>query len=679
MSDEWSTSSDDNNIENFETIESWVVGKIQSWRDYYDSVYKNDFEEYYRIWRGEWAVEDRTRSSERSRLVTPGTMQAVEECAAEVEEATFTGPLFDIYDDVADNEKTDIMQLKKLLKEDMAKQKVNSGISESILNGAVYGTGIAEIVMDEVIEQKPAVKPMMGGQAVQVGVERRERTVVKLRPILPQNFLIDPNGTDVDNALGVCIDEFVGSEVVLQAQEKGIYDDDVYCGSAASDSELEPTQDMTVYDEDRIRLQRYYGLVPRHLLEASEIDTETEELATLVAEGVEGADEESYYVEAIVVLGNGKLLKAERNPYMMQDRPVVAFQWDNVPGRFFGRGVVEKAYNSQKAVDAEIRARIDALALTNAPMMAIDATRMPRGAKPTIKPGKMIKTNGNPAEILSPFNFGQVQQITFEQANSLQKMLQQATGAVNSSGMPGDAAAGGAKTGAIAMALGSVMKRHKRTLNGFQSCFLIPMVEKMAHRYMQFDPETYPVGDYKFHAEGSLGLIGREYEVSQLSQLLSTMPPDSPLYPQLVDSIIGNMAITNREELQMAMKKASEPNEQEQQQQQQMHEAEMATKQATLGVLQAEANKSNASAQYDQAKAANIPMENEIDMAKVAANNFSPDDGKDVEFERRLVLLDEIRKDRELSIKEKKAESDMKLAEQSATEADALSRMMTDG
>ena len=85
---------------------------------------------------------------------------------------------------------------------------------------------------------------------------------------------------------------------------------------------------------------------------------------------------------------------------MMQDRPVVAFPWDVVPGRFWGRGVCEKGYNSQKALDTELRARIDALSLTIHPMMAIDATRLPRGAKPEIRPGKMILTSGDPREVL---------------------------------------------------------------------------------------------------------------------------------------------------------------------------------------------------------------------------------------------------------------------------------------
>lgn len=74
------------------------------------------------------------------------------------------------------------------------------------------------------------------------------------------------------------------------------------------------------------------------------------------------------------------------------------------PGEFWGRGVCEKGMNSQNALDTELRARIDALALTNAPMMAVDASKMPRGLRSQeeqgggipIAPGKTIMTNGNP-------------------------------------------------------------------------------------------------------------------------------------------------------------------------------------------------------------------------------------------------------------------------------------------
>jgi hypothetical protein len=146
-----------------------------------------------------------------------------------------------------------------------------------------------------------------------------------------------------------------------------------------------------------VRLTKYYGLVPTSLLKNVELD-EDDDLKDMVdlQETKEDEDEKSY-TEVIVVIANGSiLLKVEKNPYMKQDRPVVAFSWDKVPFKFWGRGICEKGYNSQKALDAELRARIDALALTVHPMMAVDASRMPRGAKLDIRAGKTILTNGNP-------------------------------------------------------------------------------------------------------------------------------------------------------------------------------------------------------------------------------------------------------------------------------------------
>ena len=57
---------------------SWITGHLDKWRTYRDNNFTDDWEEYERIFRGEWAAEDKTRDSERSRIVSPATQQAVE-------------------------------------------------------------------------------------------------------------------------------------------------------------------------------------------------------------------------------------------------------------------------------------------------------------------------------------------------------------------------------------------------------------------------------------------------------------------------------------------------------------------------------------------------------------------------------------------------------------------------
>ena len=631
-----------------ETLESWVMAKCRDWRDHYETNYEQKFDEYYRLWRGIYSSEDRNRESERSQIISPALQQAVESSVAEIEEATFgRGRFFDMKDDISDQENQDIVYLREKLLEDFKANKIRKGVAECLVNSAVFGTGIAEIVLEEIKEMKPATQPIMDGQLQAVGVNISDRTVVKLRPVLPQNFLIDPVAVDVDSALGVAIDEFVSPHAIEQLQEQGVYKN-VPFNFAYPDTDLDPDHELTTQPTDKTRLTKYYGLVPRYLLENDEEYEEIEEL-------VDSEEEEGFYVEAIVVIANGgTLLKAEKNPYMMQDRPVVAFPWDIVPSRFWGRGVCEKGYNSQKALDAELRARIDALALTVHPMMAMDATRLPRGARPEVKAGKIILTNGNPSEVLQPFNFGQVSQITFAQAGELQRMVQTATGAIDSVGV-GGSINGEATAAGISMSLGAVIKRHKRTLINFQESFLIPFVTKAAHRYMQFEPELYPVSDYKFEVTSSLGIIAREYEVTQLVQLLQTMSPESPLYPALIQSIIDNMNLSNREQLIQTLQEAGQPSPEQQQAQQAARQAQMEFQQSQTNALNGQGAESQARAAKIAAETKAIPVELETNQIKAITSNLSVGTADDKEFERRLKVADSALKEKRLNLDAAKA------------------------
>jgi len=623
-----------------EALEDWVINKCEDWRDYYESNYENRFEEYYRLWRGIWDPADSQRGSERSRIISPALQQAVESNVAELEEATFgRGKWFDVSDNLGDTNKQDVQFLRNKLTEDFEDCMIRKSVAECLINAAVFGTGIGEIVIEEMKEMAPATQPIMGGDLQAVGVNITDRVKVKLKPVLPQNFLIEPVATSIEDAMGVAIDEFVSRHQVELLQEQGVYRD-VFVGPAAPDTDLEPDQDLTIYNDDKVRLTKYYGLVPRELLDAATSDEDEEMLVD--------DESDSRYVEAVVVIANGGiLLKAEANPYMMMDRPVVAFPWDVVPGRFWGRGVCEKGYNSQKALDTELRARIDALSLTIHPMMAIDATRLPRGAKPEVRPGKIILTSGDPREVLQPFNFGQVNQITFAQAGALQQMVQQATGAVDSAGIAGQV--NGESTAAgISMSLGAIIKRHKRTLINFQQSFLIPFVKKAAYRYMQFDPENYPVADYKFNASSTLGIIAREYEVTQLVQLLQTMGKDSPLYNTLIQSVVDNMNLSNREELLAALAQASQPNPQQQQMQQQIQQLQMQFQQSQTQALSAQAQESQARAAKLAAEAQAVPQELEIDKINAITRNLREGDQEDKEFERRMKVADTLLKEKQI-------------------------------
>ena len=622
-------------------LADWVMAKCQDWRDHYESNYSQKHEEYYRLFRNQWSKEDSERESERSRLIAPALSQAVESSVAEVEEATFgRGKIFDVRDDMMDQQTADMIFLRKKLHEDFHHARIRSSVAEVLLNAAIYGTGIAEITLEEQKVYTPATQPMMDGLMESVGVKESYRPLVKLNPVQPKNFLVDPSAATVDDALGVAIDEFVSRHIVEELQEQGVYRDDQFIGDSAADEEIEFDSKVDSVPKGRIRLTKYYGKVPRDYL---------------IAEGVdeEDIDTPGSYVEAVVVIANeGVILKAMPNPYMCQDRPVVAFQWDIVPNIFWGRGVCEKGYMAQKALDAELRARIDALALTTHPMMAVDATRIPRGHKLEVRPGRMLLTNGAPQESIMPFNFGQLNAITFQQGAQLQQMVSQATGAGDMSQptVQNDVTAAG-----MSMAQGATVKRQKRTLVNFQENFLLPFVKKAAFRYMQFNPEEYPIGDYNFIPFSSLGAMAREYEVAQLSQILQVVPPESPAHGAIVKGIIDHLNVTNREELLQAIEQANQPDPAAQQAAQQKQQMEMAVTQGQVALLQAQAQESSARAGKYQVEAELEPQELVL---KYADRN--QDGQTDVDFEKRIKLADLILRERDMDMRERESSARQK-------------------
>jgi hypothetical protein len=233
-------------------------------------------------------------------------------------------------------------------------------------------------------------------------------------------------------------------------------------------------------------------------------------------------------------------------------------------------------------------------------------------------------------------------------------MVQTATGAIDSAGIPGSIN-GEATAAGISMSLGAIIKRHKRTLINFQESFLIPFVTKVAHRYMQFEPEMYPVNDYKFEVTSSLGIIAREYEVTQLVQLLQTMGSDSPLYAVLIQSIIDNMNISNREQLIQVIQQASQPNPQAQEAAQAAQQVQLQFQQSQTNALNGQAMESQARAEKIAQETKAIPVELENDRIKAVATNLKAGNEDDKEFERRMKVTDKLLEERRLNLETAKA------------------------
>ena len=639
-------------------IVNFVVNHCDRWRDWRDVNCLDDWLEYERIFNGEWDVQDKTRESERSRIVTPATQQAVETRHAEIMEAIFgQGEFFDIQDDIRDvnGSPLDVAAIKAQLMEDFKVDKIRKSIDQIELLAEIYGTGIGEIVVKTEKVFVPATQAIPGqmGQAA-IGVVEQDRIAVKIVPVNPRNFLFDPNGTSIDDCMGVAIEKYVSIHKIVKGQEEGIYRK-VKVGTDSMDTDLEPTQEVSQYEDDKVKLLTYYGLVPREYLEQLE-DGEVEDF--FPEDTIQ--DEYSDLVEAIVVIANdGTLLKAEANPYMMKDRPILAYQDDTVPNRLLGRGTVEKAYNSQKAIDAQVRSHLDSLALTTSPMMAMDATRLPRGAKFEVKPGKAILTNGNPNEILFPFKFGNTDGSNLTTAKEFERMLLMATGTLDSQGMI-TAVSRDAGQGGISMATASIIKKYKRTLVNFQEDFMIPFITKAAYRYMQFDPERYPTVDMKFIPTAALGIIAREHEQQQFISLLQTLGPNTPVLPIILKGIMANSSLSNRFELIEMLDKMAVADPQAQQAAQMQQQLAMQLAQAQIAVQTTQAEQNKAEAQKLLTEAQLMPIELQAKSMAANTKNLPTDDAlASREFDKRVKVAELMLKEADIQNKAKIVEKQM--------------------
>ena len=55
----------------YQGLAGWLGSRLEEWRNHRDSNYLDMWDEYYRLWRGIWKASDKTRVSEKSRLISP--------------------------------------------------------------------------------------------------------------------------------------------------------------------------------------------------------------------------------------------------------------------------------------------------------------------------------------------------------------------------------------------------------------------------------------------------------------------------------------------------------------------------------------------------------------------------------------------------------------------------------
>lgn len=623
----------------------WVMSRVERWRSTRDTNFLSDWEKYYRIWKGEWDPSSKTRDMERSKLISPATQQAVDSMVAEMSEATFgKGMWFDVEDNDDPQQLAAAQVSRQNLLEDFDRDSVPAAIREAYMLGAIYGTGIAK----RVIAETPQVESIAS-----VSGENPVYASVYWEPIPPYNFVIDTAAKNIETALG-CAHETIRPMHEIEAKQRsgeykkgaigvasGHLINQAGSGPASDDLEVEPS--------DGTQITEYHGLVPLRFFNDEESEapmagmekTENEEEGELPEE----------LVEAVITIANGSfLLKKVINEF--KDRGIIGYQHDIIPNRFWGRGIPEKAYNSQAALDAELRARIDALGLMTYPVMGADATRLPRNLNLKIQPGKTFLTNGRPSEVIEPITFGNLDPGSFQQTGDLERMVQMATGSYDAA-TPLNINSRNETASGVSMAVGSMIKRAKMTMFSVDQRFLDPMVRKSLLVYRQLEPERYPI-DVVFTVNSSMSIMAREFEQTQMTNLLAIIPPEIPAYMLVLRAIIENYSGPSKDKLVASIDEMMKPDPQKQAMEQAVEQLKFQEAQATVQNLVKEGEKIDSEIDLNKAKTMK-----EMTLAKLEDDKVELDAARIVIEERQTRVQEEQLNlnQQEIEVKKKEAEN----------------------
>lgn len=544
-----------------------VMPLVRENRSVRDRLHKTQWDKYERTFRGLYTGADRTREGERSRLVAPALAAAIESTAASIEDAIFSRERwFDVSDDLSDPDNADIRQAHSLLEEDFDTAGIPDAIAKIVLMGCIYGTGVGKINIT-----RREMRKVVNGR-----IEREFRPLVTLDPIPPWELVIDSQARDIRSAYFVAHETHVPKNVIWSKIKQGVYRNVPLLGNAASTTASPAGQEtpdgqtkQNEYDGS-VFVTEYYGLVPASLARQAGIKVNKDDI------------QGNGHVEVILTIANElHILRAIVNPFDLKDRPIIAYQHTPVPGKFWGRGVAEKGWNAQRALDAELRARMDALALITSPMMGADITRLPRNPDMRVRPGKVWLTRGRPSEVLEPVILGNIDPNTFNQSSEMERLVQVGTGAVESNA-PLNVDRRNETASGISMIQSSALKRMRRTMWNIERQFLNPLIRKAMHRYMQFAPNRYKA-DYQFQVKGTMGVVAREFEQAQLIGLLSNIPPESPQYNLVLRSIIELSNSPKRDQILAQLDEMNKPSPTQQMMEQiQMESAKAALQEQLL-------------------------------------------------------------------------------------------------
>jgi hypothetical protein len=143
-------------------------------------------------------------------------------------------------------------------------------------------------------------------------------------------------------------------------------------------------------------------------------------------------------------------------------------------------------------------------------------------------------------------------------------------------------------------------------------------------------------------------MVAREFEQAQMMAMMSTLGPNSPIVPLLLQGIVEYSSLPNRESLLQQLQQLTQPNPEQQQVQMQATQLQLADAQASVQEKQARAQKATAEAQKAAMEAQLMPEKLKVDVVQAASTNI---DDPNREFERRVKIAELLLKEKDIDTK----------------------------
>ena len=223
------------------------------------------------------------------------------------------------------------------------------------------------------------------------------------------------------------------------------------------------------------------------------------------------------------VIGN-RVISARVSDLHRDRVPFYVAPYSIVPHTIWGAGIAEFMFDSQDAINACERAKMDNMALSSRPQVIVNVDRLAAGTNALeIRAGKIWAvreseiTNGKPVEFVVPEC--RLDQIKAVQMDTMSLSQEQTAMPNLLMGMGGEGIHNRTSTGA-SMQFNAAITPLKAVVFNIEQNLVIPLITNMAKFYTMFSKDESIKGDHRINARGSTGLMSREATSQKVAQFM---------------------------------------------------------------------------------------------------------------------------------------------------------------